>query len=246
MPGMRLLVFQHAGFEHAGRLRDHMRECDVDYDVVALDEGDPIPPLNAYEGLVVLGGPMGPLDEADYPWLRAEITAIREAVVDRDLAVLGICLGHQLLAVALGGAVGQMETTEVGICPYELSAPGEHDGLFRSLTGRRVGLQWHGWEVTRLPPGAINLASSGLSTCQAMRAGRRAWSMQFHIEAFAGTVAEWTAPPANEAALESVMGDGARARFIADADAAMPKLNADSRIIFDNFLSFARAPLRDT
>lgn len=243
---MRLLVLQHADFEHAGRLRAQMRERDVAYDVAALDEGDAIPPLDGYQGVMVLGGPMGPLDEADHPWLRDEIGAIREAVVERDLAVLGICLGHQLLAVALGGEVGRMGASEVGICPYELNDTGRHDGLFRGLDGARLGLQWHGWEVTRLPPDALNLANSEITACQAMRAGRRAWGVQFHIETFDGTVAEWTAPPENEAALISLMGEDARARFIAEAEAAMPRLNADSRVIFDNFLTLARAPTEDT
>lgn len=243
---MRILVFQHAYFEHAGRLRDQMRERGVAYDVVALDEGEAIPALEGYQGLLILGGPMGPMDEKDHPWLQDEKKAIREAVIERDLAVLGICLGHQLLAVALGGEVGQMSTSEVGICPYDLTEMGRHDGLFRGVAGAHVGLQWHGWEVTRMPQGTLNLARSEITGCQAMRAGPRAWGVQFHIETFDGTLSEWTAPPENEAALEEIMGEGARARFVAEANAAMPRLNADSRIMFDNFLNLASAPTEDS
>ena len=111
-PTVRIAVFQHASFEHAGILRDLMGKNGLSFDVTALDEGEEIPLLDPYDALVVLGGPMGPLDHSDHPWLIDETAIIREAVVERALPTLGICLGHQLLALALGGSLAEPPAEE--------------------------------------------------------------------------------------------------------------------------------------
>ncbi len=100
---MRFLVFQHLAVEHPGVFRDFFVEAGIEWDVVELDEGQPIPDLNDYDALWVMGGPMDVWEVDDHPWLVAEKAAIREAVNDRGMPFLGCCLGHQLLANALGG-----------------------------------------------------------------------------------------------------------------------------------------------
>ena len=103
---MRILVFQHLDIEHPGIFLEFLKEDGVRWDTVELDEGEPIPPLNGYDALWVMGGPMDVWEEDLHPWLRMEKQAIREAVLERRMPYLGICLGHQLLADALEKSLG--------------------------------------------------------------------------------------------------------------------------------------------
>jgi len=239
---MRIAILRHAAFEHAGILRDFMRADGIAFDVAALDEGDALPRLDRYNALIILGGPMGPLDHAAHPWLTGEIALIREAVVERALPTLGICLGHQLLALALGGELSEMAAAEVGVVDITLNQAGRRDPLFRGWQTSAPGLQWHDWQVGELPPGAVPLARSAACPIQAMRAAPRAWGVQFHIEAYRGTVSEWLAPPGHEEELITHLGENARAIFEAQAAENMARLNRDARRLFDNFTALARLP----
>ena len=147
----RLLVFQHLNVEHPGVFRDFMREDGIEWQAVELDRGEPIPDLSDYDGLWVMGGPMDVWEEEQYPWLKAEKSAIREAVVDRQMPFLGVCLGHQLLADALGGTVGPAAAPEVGIYEVEKTAAGEKSPFLLGLPGTMKCLQWHAAEVQQPP-----------------------------------------------------------------------------------------------
>lgn len=239
---MRISVLQHAAFEHAGILRNFMHEDEISFDVAALDEGAKIPLLDPYDALIVLGGPMGPLDYDKHPWLADETAAIREAVVERALPTLGICLGHQLLALALGGSLSEMKEAEAGVVDITLNEAGKRDPLFAGLAGTVPGFQWHEWQIAEPPPGAVPLAASGLCPVQAMRAGARAWGVQFHIEVQAGTADEWLTPAGYEEELQVVLGPDARAIFAAQAAEHMHRLNADARCLFSNFIQLAQLP----
>ncbi len=129
---MRFLVFQHVAAEHPGSLRDLMRADGVVWDTVELDEGEAIPPLDGYDALLVFGGPMDVWQEAEHPWLVPEKAAIR-AWTAQDRPYLGVCLGHQLLADALGGRVGLMAAPEVGVREIELTAAGRAPPLLAGL-----------------------------------------------------------------------------------------------------------------
>ena len=104
---MRALVFQHIKIEHPGVFRDFLDADGIRWDAVELDEGEAIPSLADYDLLWVMGGPMDTFEEDIHPWLVAEKEAIREAVAVRGLPFIGFCLGHQLLADAMGGEVGR-------------------------------------------------------------------------------------------------------------------------------------------
>ena len=232
---MKFLVLQHIDVEHPGEWRDCMRQAGVAWDAVELDAGEAIPPLDTYDALISMGGPMDVFDVAEHPWLATEIAAIREAVQERQMPFLGVCLGHQLLAEALGGAVGRMAEPEVGLMEVSLTPAGRDDPLFDGVADPLACLQWHGCEISAMPEGGEALAASPLCPVQAVRVGRHAYGLQFHVELTANTVTEWAAVPAYRDSLERALGDGALARLDGDIAAKLADFNANARRLYENF-----------
>lgn len=241
----RLLVLQHLDVEHPGIFREFLQHDGIPWDVVELDRGEPIPALEAYAGLWVMGGPMDVWEEPALPWLVAEKAAIRRAVVDLELPYLGICLGHQLLAAALGGEVARGEP-EVGIMPIELTAEGRQSAYFAGMPSTMNCLQWHGAEVTALPSGARVMARSSACAIQSMAFGSHALSAQFHVEVTPTTVPEWSAVPAYARALDTALGSGAVTAFQAAVDDGMSEFNHHAKMFYDNWMhtvgTFAKRP----
>jgi GMP synthase-like glutamine amidotransferase len=233
---MRVLVFQHIACEHPGIFRDFLKTDGIHYDAVELDEGEAIPALDGYDALWVMGGPMDVWEEDQHPWLITEKAAIREAVVDRKLPYFGLCLGHQLLASALGTEVGKMAAPEVGLLGVELTEAGRKDPLMAGLPAQQTALQWHGAEVKALPAGAVALASSPLCAIQAMRVGPHAYGLQYHVELTSHTVPEWGEVPAYACALDDTLGKGALPRLRDDAAKQMPEFNRTAKQLYDNFM----------
>ena len=235
----RLLIFQHLTVEHPGVFRDFMREDGIEWQAIELDRGDPIPDLGDYDGLWVMGGPMDVWEEEQYPWLKAEKAAIREAVVDRQMPFLGICLGHQLLAEALGGRVGLAATPEVGIYEVKKTAAGEKSPFLLGLPGTMKCLQWHAAEVEQPPTGASVLATNSMGAIQALSVGEKALSTQYHTEISTVTIAEWAGIPTYRAALEHTLGPDAVPRFEAEAQTYIELFTQSARQLFDNWQAAA-------
>ncbi len=232
----RILVLQHHPLEHPGTFREFLAADGIAWDAVRLDAGEAIPPLAGYRALIVMGGPQDVWQEDRHPWLVAEKAAIREAVVERSLPYLGVCLGHQLLAAALGGTVAPMGgKAEIGIRAVELTPEGERDALLGGEGPRLACLQWHAAEVTALPEGAAVLARNAASAVQALRWGDRAYGLQFHVEAGESTVAEWAGIPAYRAALERGLAAGELALFEAEAKRRAPALKASAARLYRRF-----------
>ncbi|WP_095588938.1 type 1 glutamine amidotransferase [Actibacterium ureilyticum] len=235
---MHFLVLQHERIEHPAAFRPMITQAGHHWTPVHLNEGESLPSLDGVDALWVMGGPMDVWQEDQHPWLRDEKAFIRQAVVDRALPFFGLCLGHQLLAEALGGSCGK-GTAEVGVMEVTQTAPSPFtDGVPDPLPV----LQWHGAEVTTPPEGAQVLASSPACAVQAMSWGDKAFSTQFHLEVEPETVALWAAIPEYADALEATLGTGAVARLEAEANAHMAAFTAAARTVFDNWCRVTGIP----
>jgi GMP synthase-like glutamine amidotransferase len=203
---MRILVFQHVAVEHPGFFRQLWRENGDEWHTVELGAGEPIPDMSDFDLLVVMGGPMDVWQDDIYSWLAPEKAAIRHWVQDLARPFLGICLGHQLLAASLGGAVELMDRQEIGLADVALTKSGRQDPLFAGFAERLETFQWHGAEISRLPEQAVILAENSCCAIQAFRCGPYAYGLQYHVEITASTVAEWSAIPEYRAGLERTVG----------------------------------------
>lgn len=148
--------------------------------------GERPPAPEAFDWLVIMGGPMGVYEEQAHPWLREEKRFI-EQVLARGVPVLGVCLGAQLLAEALGGTVSPHRHREVGWFPVTLTEQGAAHPLFAGLPRSFTPLHWHG-DTFSIPPGAVHLARSEACEHQAFAHGEKILGLQFHVEALPSLV----------------------------------------------------------
>jgi GMP synthase (glutamine-hydrolysing) len=246
MPRPKILVFQHVPYEPLGTLDPLLKESGFRIRYVNFGRDPHIRPrLDKYAALIVLGGPMS-ADQIDhYPNLLSEVEIIREALA-RDMSVLGICLGAQLLAKALGGRITRNHAREIGWHHVELTKDGIADPVLSTFAPRQEIFQWHE-DGIELPAGAVHLARSPVSNVQAFRYGEHAYGFQFHLEADASLIERWLTVPENQAVL-------AEERSTLDVDAirkqipsSIEALEALSRKTFLRWIErFELAPRRKT
>jgi GMP synthase-like glutamine amidotransferase len=191
----RVLVLQHHPDEHPGSLGPLLEHAGLALTTVELDAGETIPALEPFDLMLAMGGPQHVWEEKEHPWLVSEKAVIRRWVTELGRPFLGVCLGHQLLADAMGGHVTLMETPEIGVIEVERTPAGASDPLFGRLPAQVPGLQWHEAEVVEAPTGAVVLAENAFSPVQALRVGPHALGVQFHVEVGADTIPKWAAVP---------------------------------------------------
>lgn len=192
-----VIAIRHIHFEDLGTLEPLLRErgCDIRYvdatveDLAALDARAP-------ELLVLLGGPIGAFDDDTYPFLVDELDLVRRRLESRK-PILGICLGAQLIARALGARVYSMGVKEIGFAALELTLEGWQSPL-AALAGIPV-LHWHGDQFD-IPDGAVRLAGTAVGANQAFAAGRHVLGLQFHLEADTRQLERWLVGHASELA----------------------------------------------
>ncbi len=212
-----LLAIQHVSWETPRRILDACAGLEVR--TVEPLAGDPLPSHPEVSGALVMGGPMN-VDEVErYPGLAAEREWLAEAV-RREMPVLGICLGAQLLARALGAEARPGEGAEIGFAPVEIHDAA--DPIVGALAPRTTVLHWHG-DVFELPDGAVRLASSAKTELQAFRHGD-AWGVVFHPEADASLVDAWLAEPEMVAEARAALGPEAPAMLRRQAGEAQGPL----------------------
>lgn len=195
-----VLVFQHDPFEDLGFFGEVLEKQGADYRVVRLFHGEmPAEEWEHVRALIILGGPMNVDEEDGFPFLRWEKRIIR-AAIDEAVPILGICLGAQLIATALGAPVFHGPVREIGWSPISITPHGQVDSLLGYLPETATVFQWHG-DGFDLPAGAIRLASSAHYGTQAFRLGKTIYGLQFHLEVTPPMIERWIEERSKDLAL---------------------------------------------
>jgi len=233
---MRILIFQHIDVEHPGMFGELWREAGHELTAIELDEGEAIPPLEDFDLLVVMGGPMDVWHEDRHRWLIDEKAAIRRWVKDLGKPYLGICFGHQLLADALGGKVSRMTRPEVGLTFVKLTADGQRDPILEGFPIDIESFQWHGAEISIPPDGSTILAANDACPVQAIRWGQHAYGFQYHCEIEVSTVGDWERIPEYKASLQQALGTAKASQLAGEVLPRLPAFNAFARRLSSNLM----------
>jgi GMP synthase (glutamine-hydrolysing) len=177
----KIIVLQHHPAETLGTIADSLEAAALAWQYIRVHDGHPVPrEIKGAGGLIVMGGPQTVYQLDRYPYLRDEIRLIEDALKENK-PILGVCLGSQLLAAALGAKVYRAAEREIGWFPVRLMEPAKSDRLTRGLRNEFTAAHWHS-DVFDLPAGAIALASSERTPIQAYRHGDCAYGFLFHAE----------------------------------------------------------------
>ncbi len=188
---MHAVVLQHTPREGSAAIGVALRARGIDERVVRIDRGETVPSdLDGAAALLVMGGPMGVYEADRFPHLHDELRLIERAVA-HGVPVLGVCLGSQLVAAALGARVERAARREIGWGEVRLREAARDDAMWAGGPASFVPLHWHG-DVFELPRGAVSLASSAETEHQAFRFGTSVWGVLFHAELDAAGVAAFT------------------------------------------------------
>jgi len=228
---MKALVVKHIDCEGPGILGGVFARHGVELVVRCPYRGEPLPQASGHDFLVVLGGPMGVYERDRHRFIDAEAELVRNAVAT-GMPVLGICLGSQIIADALGGRVTRHFAKEIGAMTVDLTSEGLADPLFDGLDASLSVFQWHG-DTFSMPLGGVQLASSPVTPNQAFRYGHATYGFQFHLEVTPDMVEVWLAEYAAEVASEHL-----DPRVILEASRRECKRWAEtSEIIFSRFIA---------
>ena len=177
----KIWVIQHHPVENLGTIAEALEGAALAWQYVRIFDGHPIPAeMKGAGGLILMGGPQSVYDESDFPTLKAELNLI-ESALKENRPILGVCLGSQLLAAALGAKVYKGARREIGWHPVKLSADAGSDRLLAGVPDEFTAFHWHG-DIFDLPRDAVALASSEITPTQAFRYGDKVYGVLCHLE----------------------------------------------------------------
>lgn len=236
----KVYVLQHHRVENLGTIAEALEGAALAWQYIRVHEGHPVPrEMKGAGGLIVMGGPMAAYQADRYPFLRDEMVLIEQAVTE-ELPVLGVCLGAQIVAAALGAKVTRNPAgKEIGWYPVTLSDAALEDRLWRGVAPTITPFHWHG-DIFELPAGAVSLASSEKTPCQAFRYGNSVYALQFHIEVTPESVAAMAAEWPRELEKEEISA----AEMIGAAAGHVPELELLSDAIFGRWAGPIQKTLR--
>ena len=192
-----VLVVQHTPIETLGTIAEALPSRGFGFRYVRTFADEPVPPaLDDKAGLILMGGPMGVYEQERYPFLRDEIRLIASALT-LERPILGVCLGSQLLAAALGAEVKKGKQKELGWHEVTLFPTAADDPLFSGVPAKFCPFHWHG-DVFSLPNQAVALAASEWTNYQAFRYGKNAYGLLFHLEVTAPQISQMLTEFADE------------------------------------------------
>jgi GMP synthase (glutamine-hydrolysing) len=230
-----VVVFRHVEREGLGEIAAALARAGLRTRTVDVwKRGARFPPLPAVRALVVMGGPMGVYERERFPFLRREIAFVRRAL-RAGLPVLGVCLGSQLMAAALGRRVFPNKRKEVGWHPVTRTSAARRDPVFEHMPDRAAVFQWHG-DTFDLPRGAVLLARSSRCRNQAFRWGENAYAVQFHPEMDAALVRRWMREPGARAEIAAAEGPRAFDAILRDTPRRLRALRPWGDRLFDAFV----------
>jgi GMP synthase (glutamine-hydrolysing) len=192
-------VFRHIPFETLGLIAEALSSAGFEYVYIDMGASDAPASLAAYDAVISMGGPTSANDEL--PFLKQEMVCMREAVA-AGKPVLGICLGSQIIAKALGASVYRNACKEIGWFPIRFTEAAGTDPLFAGFSGPETVFHWHG-ETFDLPEGAEWLAWSDKTRHQAFRYGSNVYGLQFHLEVTPEIVIDWIHQPDNSSDVDA-------------------------------------------
>lgn len=247
---MKLLVLQHVAHELLGTLNPLLKRAGFRIRYVNFARHpDAQPSLDGYDGLIVLGGPMSVNDADRLPHLTTELKLIEDAMW-RDVPVLGICLGAQLIAKTLGAEVYRNPEKEIGWYDVSPTDDAGGDPLLLPLQKTEKIFQWHG-ETFDMPRSARHLAYSFLCANQAYRYGAKVYGFQFHMEVDEPMIHRWLRVPENQTEISALRGDCHIEQIYGDTSRHMARLREISERVFRAFIDlfglekrFLRLPSR--
>ncbi|MEM7278869.1 MAG: type 1 glutamine amidotransferase [Pseudomonadota bacterium] len=243
MASPKVLVFQHVPYEPLGTLDPLLKLAGVRIRYVNFGrEPLAMPALDAYDGVIVLGGPMNVDDDKSYPNLPVEVELLAEAV-EQGKPCLGICLGAQLLARSQGGSVQADSGSELGWYEVSPNAAAKDDVLLGAFADTEMIFHWHLDEIV-LPAHALHLASSAACRNQAFRFGDTAWGLQFHMEVNTPLVERWLCQQQNQQALSQMGGAETATEIRAANSRHMASLQALSNRAFGRWIDLFELPKR--
>lgn len=186
---MRFLIIKHIDIEGPGLIEEFLKEEKIQYEILCLEDRLNFPPVDKFTHIIILGGPMNVYEEDKYPFLKREDIFIKESI-QKGKSILGICLGAQLIAKALGAKVFKAPVKEIGWYKVSLTDDGIEDPLFSGFPSEFTVFQWHE-DTFEIPYGAKRMVSSSPVTNQAFRYGKRVYGLQFHLEVTEQMIHEW-------------------------------------------------------